>query len=433
MASPEIHSECSPSQLDSIILCPGRRRLKREWREYVDAQREMLKADPTNTAIDVAAIISENGSQYAKEGTMLHSVMEYKIKVAYPEMFGISSTSALAQLIKDNTALVKSLTKEQNTVTDEAFEYFQSVLRELNLTTEILSIELEAPTSLAWAGLPEGDGHVDVLIVSTARVDIIDWKFGQGVAVVATNNTQGKSYAAGSMAGESLRQVKDVYIHIVQPRLHYMSYWRTTGEELYSWVAGPVTDAILESRKPDAPCFPGTKQCKWCVPKCETRVANAHNVAAEVFQQYASSESTSMVSDIKLSQLLKDTAFIEAFRKEILAEAFKRALSGQGFPGYKVVQGRASRVWVDEKAAETWLLAQADSDDAPFEFDDIYNTKMVSVAQAEALSKSVKKNKEFIQLYRKAPGQPSLVEDSDPRESMVGSAQEAFAQFAVTP
>jgi len=413
-----VHSECSPSQVQRILLCPGSRRLLRE--------------NPTGT------------SSFAKEGTMLHEIVEQRLKT----------------WIENNSPIFTVLAnKEHETLVQECFDYVLQVLYEITneyiafkslevkteekmkdilfrlMKTGVIEVLLESPTTLEWYGLPEVSGHSDVVLKCDLlkRRDVIDFKFGAGVPVTAPNNIQGMSYATGTF--DSLTDLKahpDIRIHIVQPRLDYFSCWETSANELSKWLEFELAPGIIESRNDKAKLIPGKKQCQFCLgAKCPARTAKVIEDAKDVFTNYIETNKLKMevIPDEELKDLLEKTDMIKTFISELNTYAMNRCSTATGFPGYKVVAGRNSRKWKDPEKAQEYLVALAEDQSTPFDFSNVFETKFISVAKAEKLSKELKKSKEFKDLYSTLSGGPILVKEEDPRPSIIQNAQQAFAQF----
>lgn len=412
MTETTTHAECSPSQLKRVILCPGSRRLK----------RKIYKLSG-----------EEKSSEYAIEGEMLHTVTEADISYKYPSLLklDIHPKKGLERFHKLNK-LTTPLTREQRTSVAECVEYFESVIRELELTSIIESVVLEGRTSLESCGLPETSGRVDVRIISENRLDIIDWKFGQGVPVSSIENPQLMAYAAGSPPTlKDLNEIPEVNLHVVQPRLNSFSPWKTSGPELVDWIENTIMPAIHLSREKDALCIPGIEQCRWCVGvKCAARAEAVNQTATEIFEDYATAHlRNDFIDPTKLAHWLGKAKEVDMFIKELAAVAFDKCLSGEGFPGFKVVLGRSTRGWRDAEDAQSWLVEQAEESVYDFEFEDLFITKFISVAQAEKLHKDLKKSDVFKALWFKPPGKPVLASETDPREAFVSSAQAAFKEF----
>lgn len=399
------HAECSPSQLSRIMACPGSRRLLRDFKK--------------------------SSSSYADEGTMLHIAVELELRAAYNTLIRSNVPDAL---VCDRDEVFANLTREQKTAVEECVEYFESLVRELQLISEIKSIELEAATSLEWCDLPEVSGYVDLKIMSDRRLDIVDWKFGQGVPVSPVDNNQLKGYAGGSLqTPDEWKSVDEIHLHIVQPRLDSMSSWMISADDLRTWIFKDLTTAIEASRKEDAECIPGEMQCRWCVgPTCRVRAKKTQETASIIFEKYVKKEllKNDFIDPGELSSLLKDAKMVSTFIKELTGIALEKCISGDGFPGYKAVAGRSSRKWRDQQDAETWLLEQADDPKYKFEFEDLYETKFVSVAKAEKLDKSFKKATDFKELFYKTAGKPTLVLESDPRKAISSRAEAVFKDYA---
>jgi hypothetical protein len=85
-------------------------------------------------------------------------------------------------------------------------------------------------------------------------------------------------------------------------------------------------------------------------------------------------------------------------------------LRGEDFAGYKLVEGRSTRAWLNEDTAAQVLLKSG------LEPDTLYTKKLISPAQAE---KVLKKDKGILsELISKSDGKPTLVPSCDKRTSL---------------
>lgn len=401
------HAEASPSQLPRIILCPGSRRKVKQHKR------------PQETV-------------YAEEGTMLHRVVFLRIQCKYQKY--LKSPAVYKDLT--NELSVYDLNRDQLSAVCSCMDYLEDVIREIELTSELLYIRLEQETSLAWLGLPEVEGHSDVVIYSRDRRDVLDWKFGQGIFVSPVANAQAVAYLGGSFnSAKELAMVDACYTHIVQPRLDNMSCERYTKTALMEFLTDVIKPQVLLSREPDAPVVPGEKQCKFCVGvTCAERVYMAREFASKVFADYVEGKpAKDFVPLEELGDLLEKAKLVEQFIKDLSVEVLSHCLNGKEYPGYKVVEGRSYRSWVDEDVAMKFLLACADDPEYDFELEDLYESKFVSPAKAEKLNKQFKKADEFKILWHKPSGQAVLVPDSDPRQPIKDTAQSAFTQYVEQP
>ena len=350
-------------------------------------------------------------SSYAEEGTMLHNVMEKSLST------GDYSTPVI---IEDG------LEREQIRACESAADYFVEVYREASLEA-VPAVELETKTSLAYFNIPDCYGTADVKIRTPRTLHILDWKFGRGVVVTVKDNSQFLAYALGSAKSiEELLSYERVVTHVVQPRIDNMCSFTYTPEELILWGEETLRPALVSALFP-GPCTPGEKQCQWCLAKykCRARFELAQSTAEKVFAMYKQST----VDNDELAKLLKDAKFLEKYIKDLKVYALDQAVSGNPLPGYKVVCGRTSRHWKDEKKAREFLLAKSDDPECGYTFEDLFVSKFLTPPAAEKLTKLMKKDKEFQSLVIKNPGKPTLTHSADPRKEYTMNAETTFAAF----
>jgi len=113
---------------------------------------------------------------------------------------------------------------------------------------------------------------------------------------------------------------------------------------------------------------------------------------------------------------LDNKKLISGWLEAVEALAVERLVSGEGFTGYKLVEGRSTRKWADEGAAENTLIALID--------DQAYTPrKVISPTQAEkALGK--KDAGKIADLIVKPSGKPTLVAESDKRPGLTITAED---------
>lgn len=214
--------------------------------------------------------------------------------------------------------------------------------------------------------LPGVFGSADLLGRVGNRAIVLDWKFGDGVAVDAVENAQGMFYAAAAMRTLETEWVFDkaeeIEIVIVQPPV--MRRWVTTPERIKQFESELVA-AVKQSQRSSAP-FKTGDHCRWCAakPVCP-------QMTGEVDRFVKTSLQT--IDATQISHYLQQADQVEEFIKSVREMAFTMLENDVKVPGYKLVAKRGTRQWVDEnKAVE--LLG-----------DNAYDKKLISVAQAEKL------------------------------------------------
>ena len=131
-------------------------------------------------------------SNAAAEGTVAHALSEYKVH------------RALSHSFKRPTSDYQS--DEMESYTDDYCSYVLEQFEAVKQYAKDPTITLEQKLDFSRY-VPKGFGTGDCVIVSDHLLHIVDFKYGKGVKVNATNNPQMKLYALGAleMFGERYR------------------------------------------------------------------------------------------------------------------------------------------------------------------------------------------------------------------------------------
>lgn len=396
MPSPEVHSPYGPSQAHAWEKCP----------QYVKVQ----------------AMFPEATSSYAEAGRLAHSIAEYKARTYFHEPVGKRAYNARLKKFK--------AAPHYDPAMEEATELYLETLKELALSFSTPPfVALETLVSYTdW--VPEGFGTSDCVMIGSGRIIVIDYKNGAGVPVEAEDNSQMKLYALGALQtfrpiyGDTLQEATLV---IVQPHAGGVKRWDTTVAEVLKWGEEVIGPAALRAREATEPACPGD-WCRFCKGKSQcTARAKQMLDAGRQFQQApaAGSEkipedySGPLLTDEEVGAALAAGAGLVAWYKDLEAYALLACLDGREIPGFKAVEGRGSRDWVDLDAAFKTLQERGVAEAM------LYERKPVT---APALEKALGK-KAFAEvadgLVRKQPGKPTLVPSSDKRPPY-NAAEAAF-------
>lgn len=252
--------------------------------------------------------------------------------------------------------------------------------------------------------LPGVFGSADLLGRVGNRAIVLDWKFGDGVAVDAVENAQGMFYAAAAMRTPETQWVFDgadeVEIVIVQPPV--IRRWATTPTRIKQFETELVA-AVKQSQKDDAP-FKTGEHCRWCAakPVCP-------QMTGEVDRFVKTSLQT--IDATQISHYLQQADQVEEFIKSVREMAFTMLENNVKVPGYKLVAKRGTRQWVDEKAAEELLGDKA------------FEKKLISVAQAEKL---ISKKDFPSELAVSVSSGNTLANEDDPRPAILNLSKVLF-------
>jgi hypothetical protein len=208
--------------------------------------------------------------------------------------------------------------------------------------------------------------------------EVIDYKYGKGTKVDASDNLQLKFYALGlllSLPRDEQDELHKIGMSIVQPRVYGGGIHRTetTTEALFEF-HNDLADKYGESLNPDAPRTAGD-QCKWCPAKTICPEFNAFaedqlktTFAAVALPQTAQFDSKSptvfpesslnVVKAMPIETivgLLQHKKLIEGYLDAMSAYAKERAQTDLPFrselekKGWVLAQGRmGNREWTDE-------------------------------------------------------------------------------------
>lgn len=365
------HAKFSPSKLSRILSCP--------------ASGSCDTPQPT--------------SSYAEEGSFLHHVTELGLQSH------LRGQSWMVEIRKHN------LTKDQLDAVEECLIYATNIIANMWECTSLV----EAKVSIT----EDCYGTADLILYNDNEMHVIDWKFGAGVTVAATDNTQLMAYAIGACMSIE-RAYGDVKLHVVQPRMLNFDMHTMSVQDLKRWHVHTLLPGLHIAKAPDAPFVPSIDACRWCPRKatCTARVTQAFNNAETVFAEHAKLPEIDM--DI-FGQVLSMAEEIEAVIKDLKLHATNLLAHGKPVKGYKLVKGRSIRVWADEDLAIEYMTLHCD-------FEDLFKQKFVSPTQAEKLlGRELKKDEDFLALVYKPDGKATLVHESDKRAPLKLDAESVFA------
>jgi hypothetical protein len=352
------HSKLGPSSAERWLNCPG--------------------------SVAANEGIEDKGSAFAAEGTMAHEIAELILKM------GGKIVDAPTNNIPEDM--------EEHVMT--YVNYVLSVPGERQFEQKVNFEE--------W--VPDGFGTADTVIVDGTTVHVIDLKYGKGVKVNATENSQLKLYALGVYSELSaLVDIQKFVLHIVQPRLDNIDAWETSTRDLLRWGEW-VRERALLALSDDAPRCPGAKQCKWCKAQatCAALFEHTSQIIGRDFDDIEALENPGQMSDGQIRLVLENSDLIKAWLDAVQTHVFERLMEGGEFKGYKLVEGRSNRSWADETAA-TSLLVETLGDAA-------WERKLLTPAKAE---KVLGKKKTILEsMIFKPAGKPTLAPEQDKRPAL---------------
>ena len=330
-------------------------------------------------------------SSYADEGTLLHdTIADILDKDALPEAYlGRKHNDAvLTQDLIDNK--------------------LQVALDGLFQVDPNLEMEYAVESRVGFGDfLPDVFGSTDLLGRIGDRAIVLDWKFGDGVAVEATENPQLLFYAAAAKrtaeTAWAFECATEVELIIIQPP--FVKRWVTTLDRVDAFEK-ELAAAVKIAMRPDAPLASG-EHCKWCAakPVCPV-MTGAVDRALKVKLEALPVD--------QIAHYLEQAPLIEGFIKDLQQLAHGLLEEGQKVPGWKLVNKRATRQWTNEDKAEAWMEARG--------VYPLQEPKLKSPAQAE---KDIKKMKEKLpeDLIVAVSTGSTIAPENDPRPEVLQIGQ----------
>ena len=340
-------------------------------------------------------------SEYTAEGTEAHELCEWTVKS------WLNSTPEWDFLQRDESvSFIKPRLSFYSPDMQDAADIWLDTIKER--VKAIRPNDWDALTEYDYdlsPWIPEGHGTADFTLLSDGRLEVFDFKYGQGVRVEAEGNTQLMCYALGALNRFGKKwQVKEVSMTIVQPRLSNVERADISAKDLWLWGINTLAPKAREAYDGAGEQRPG-KWCKFCKIRqiCRALCEEALEAAAAEFSQKKET-----ITDSEVAELLPKLDTIISWARSVKEYALHRAaVDGVQFKGWKLANGRSARTFSDtEEASRRLFEAGKDPYEAP---------ELISVARAEKLFGKKKFDVLFGDLVRKSAGKPVLVPESDKR------------------
>ena len=248
--------------------------------------------------------------------------------------------------------------------------------------------------------VPDGFGTADVVILSKHAIRVIDLKFGKGIPVSATDNTQLRLYALGAWNKfkEEYPDIREVSYTIHQPRLDSISTDGTSITKLVDWANYFVKPKAKKAWAGSGDFLPGD-HCQFCRAKATCRARSDYNneIAKLEFKD------PPLLSDDELSKVLNQAQDLRTWVNDVEEYALERAVEKNIIPtGYKLSTSVTHRKITDPALAAAVLVEKGLPEDQLWE-----PRKLKSLASLEKINKQVPAY--LGDLVKRPDGSPKLV------------------------
>ncbi|WP_315168734.1 DUF2800 domain-containing protein [Metaclostridioides mangenotii] len=358
-------------------------------------------------------------SVYAEEGTFAHEYGELLLSLEYDYIKKRSFNTKLKKL-KENDFYSKELEEYVQSYVNSVIEF----VNELKATNQNVIVFLEQRVDFSdW--VPDGFGTGDVVAIADNTLHIMDLKYGKGVPVFAEGNPQLRLYGLGAYSEFGfLYDIEKVKMTIIQPRLDNISTEELELTTLLTW-ADEVKVKAEMAYNGEGEYISGD-HCRFCKAKNDCRKRASDNI--ELAKKYDFAD-TDILNEFEIADILCWAKNVTDWLKDIQDFALKQAENkGIKYPGFKLVEGRSNRKYVDEtKVAE--VLKENE-----FTEDVIY--KPQALKGITDLEKTLGKkafNELLSDMISKPEGKPTLVSITDKRSEInsIDKAKEDFANVEI--
>lgn len=275
-------------------------------------------------------------SAYAKEGTDAHECLE--------------------KLVRDSTSSNIATCREQygNEMVEHALETVEWLKAKLK-SMPGSKVLCEAKVDASHFTRPGEFGTLDLGIVSLGRkLVVIDYKYGSGVAVNPEENTQMIYYALGLLKRYNYN-FSEVELVIKQPRAWHESgkttrFWNVSLTELRNWEE-KFKEGVKLCESEDAPLASGD-WCKFCpatiiCPEVKERSLKEAQIAFSDETGIEKLPEPKAILEKNLGVILTACERLETWIEKVREHALHVLESGGVVPGWKLVQKRSIRKYID--------------------------------------------------------------------------------------
>jgi hypothetical protein len=291
-------------------------------------------------------------SEYAKEGTVFHDVMEY----CFPYYLNDDLTraekriAAIPDNYEDMPEHVWSTLEEMRAKWKRFCDKHTDPKYHLEFKIKV-SPDIYGTADVVFEGINNKTGIIDVIV--------IDYKYGMGVGVVAEDNLQILAYLIGAI------NVLDVTLtglgvamgFVAQVRVDGgWSDFKVTPDQLHAWKHNIITivddaKAIYEGKRPIEGNLHAGSHCRFCkcLSICPEAKTSALLAIQEGLEELPLDEAVRKLTLDEQAALFLKKNFIEDFLEAVAKNLTAAFEAGITHPALKLVKTNGRRKWDDEQ------------------------------------------------------------------------------------
>lgn len=384
---PNEHAVLSPSAAERWLECPASIRME-------------------------TLVPPEAESEYAREGTIAHTLAELKASLEFGMITNAQFVARRKRWYVEHRDVIDQdeVEIEMERHTDAYVDLLRDRMSLYPNSTLLLEQRMDTGVPSCW-------GTGDAVICSPEHVEVVDFKYGAGVAVEAEGNPQLRLYALGALDtfGDILGETQTIRITVHQPRMNHILTDEMSPADLLAWREDiiPIAESALGD---DAPFGPSDTACRWCPAsgRCKAQLEDVFSIPFEQDLETLTPEDFS--SFLGKRKMVQD--WLNAFEAAALDTAYSQ---GVPIPGYKVVLSGGQRSVRDQARALEVLVGEG------YEEDEISTRKVKGIGDLEKLL-GKERFAELLEepgIVKKSEGRPSLTTEDDKRPSISPNSEAA--------
>ena len=353
----------------------------------------------------------EEHSEFGASGSKMWMTCEGAIQMQRGEpnetnaasLEGTEAHKCLEILLKNRKkieAAVKMVARKYNK--DQVRHGEETVIEVERLMKKYKTEELYIETKVDSSKFTKEDqfGSLDVAIVSrkTRTLIIGDYKYGAGIFIDPTKNSQLIYYALAMLLKLGYKNFDTVILYVFQPRKadddgETTRFWKTTTEEIISW-GKKFKKAVKKAEAPDAKKrLTSGEHCRFCRARIKCPKLKEESMKQAMIDFAPATNTIKKIPNVKeiqnIGKVLDACNKLQMFINAVKERAYNDAKRGLKVEGYKLVEKRTTRSWKNEIHAEK-VLKKHLGEDA------FTKPKLLSPAQIEKKFAKKQKAKEWL-------------------------------------
>jgi len=344
----------------------------------------------------------DKGSDFAAEGTDAHTLCEFRLQ----EALGIPSENPIENLTWYNEEMEDCAVSYASFVS----EIVEKARRTCSDPVVLIEQHLDYSKFVR-----EGFGTGDCIVIADGELHIIDYKHGRGILVEADNNPQMKLYALGALEiFDGIYDIETVSMTIFQPRRGNVSTYSLSKADLYAW-AEEVLKPIAELAYKGEGQYNCGEWCQFCKAKTDCRKRAEANMELAKYDFM----DPPLLTDEEIEDVLSKVDNLVSWANDVKEFAFQAAMSGKEWKGWKLVEGRSVRKYVNDDAVAT-AVTEAGYDP--------YEKKLLGLTEMQKRLGKAKFEELLGSLIHRPQGKPTLVPESDKRPAITTAKADFYEE-----